>query len=39
MAGAFAAVNRLYERAWFGMRELGAEQMEMLKGSAERLRA
>jgi len=39
ISGAFAAVNRLYERAWFGMRELGAEQMEMLKGEAERLRA
>jgi len=39
ISGAFAAVNRLYERAWFGMRELGAEQMDALKSSAERLRA
>jgi len=39
ISGAFAAVNRLYERAWFGMRELGAEQADSLKGWAERLRA
>ena len=35
---AFAACNRLYERAWYGMRELGAEQMEILRGSVACLR-
>jgi hypothetical protein len=34
----FAACNRLYERAWYGMRELGAEQVELLKGAADQLR-
>ena len=35
---AFAACNRLYERAWYGMRELGAEQIDILKGSVACLR-
>jgi hypothetical protein len=39
ISAAFATANGLYERAWYGMRELGAEQMETLKGSAEQLRA
>jgi hypothetical protein len=34
----FAACNRLYERAWYGMRELGKEQMDLLKGATEQLR-
>jgi hypothetical protein len=35
---AFITGNRLYERAWFGMRELAAEQIELLKGAADQLR-
>ena len=35
---AFVTCNRLYERAWYGMRELGAEQVETLKGAADQLR-
>jgi hypothetical protein len=38
LSAAFAAANRLYETAWFGMRELGAGQMDILKGSVDRLR-
>lgn len=34
----FAACNRLYERAWYGMRELGTDQVELLKGAADQLR-
>jgi hypothetical protein len=35
---AFAAANRLYERAWYGMRELGADQVEALKLAVDQLR-
>ena len=38
LSTAFAASNRLYERAWYGMRELGTEQMELLKGAVDQLR-
>jgi hypothetical protein len=38
LAAAFVAGNRLYERAWYGMRELAADQMDLLKGAADQLR-
>jgi hypothetical protein len=38
LSAAFVASNRLYERAWFGVRELGAEQMDALQGAVEQLR-
>lgn len=38
LSSAFVASNRLYERAWFGMRELGADQMDTLRGAVEQLR-
>jgi hypothetical protein len=35
---AFVEGNRLYERSWYGMRELGEEQVEALKHSVTQLR-
>lgn len=35
---AFSAANRLYERAWYGMRELAADQMDALQTAVAQLR-
>ncbi len=39
LSPAFVTGNRLYERAWYGMRELAPEQMDAIKGAVETLRA